>query len=70
MSDEYLIKSKGDLIAIIVPRSEVHALRVALKPVSVGEVTSKATQDIRDRLDKGLARIVADGRRQLSERRK
>jgi len=36
---------------------EVHSLRVALKPVRAGEPVASAAQDIRERLDKALARL-------------
>ena len=63
MAGRYVIRELGDDVAIIFPRSEVHALRVALRPIRAGEATSKATQAIRDRLDKGLAKLSARKKR-------
>lgn len=49
----------GDCAVIRVPLSDVHSLRVALQPVRAGETVSNATQEIRDSLDKALARLQA-----------
>lgn len=51
------ITRDGDYAVIRIPMSEVHALRVALHPVQAGATISTATQSIRDRLDKALARL-------------
>ena len=51
------IKRDGDYAVIRVPMEDVHSLRVALRPIKAGETTSIATQSIRDRLDKGLAKL-------------
>jgi len=53
----------GEYAVIRVPLSQVHALRVALHPVPAGAATSTATQQIRDWLDKALARLQSQGGR-------
>jgi hypothetical protein len=57
------VQRDGDYAVIRLPISEVHALRVALHPVPAGAPTSTSTQSIRDRLDKALARLEAQGGR-------
>lgn len=57
--DDWSIRRDGDYVTIRVPRTAVHGLRVALRPIRVGETTSNATQAIRDRFDKGLAIVEA-----------
>ena len=47
----------GDDAVIRIPLAEVHALRVALRPVLAGETVSLSTQSIRDSLDQALARL-------------
>ena len=49
----------GDHVVIKIHKESVHALRVALKPVRVGEVTSASTQKIRDDLKNALSRVEA-----------
>ena len=55
------ITREGDFAVIRVPMAEVHALRVALHPIPAGATTSAATQSIRTRLDKALARLQSKG---------
>lgn len=55
------VKRDGDDAVIRIPMSEVHGLRVALRPVIAGDAVSNSTQTIRDRLDKALARLEAQG---------
>ena len=57
MSASGSIKRDGDYAVIRIPLEDVHSLRVALRPVKTGETTSNSTQNIRDRLDKGLAKL-------------
>ena len=57
------ITREGDMAVIRIPMAEVHALRVALKPIRVGEPTSTSAQGIRDRLDRALARLEAGPKR-------
>lgn len=57
------ITRDGEYAVIRIPMDEVHALRVALHPVPAGATTSTATQSIRDRLDKALARLESQGGR-------
>lgn len=49
------VRVEGDYAILRIHRSELHALRVALRPIRQGETTSTATQELRDRLDKALA---------------
>lgn len=51
------ISRDGDDVLIRIPRDQVHALRVALRPIRPGETVSVSTQNIRDRLDQGLAAL-------------
>ena len=55
------ITCDGDCAVIRIPLSDVHALRVALRPVRAGETVSLSTQAIRDNLDKALARLQTKG---------
>jgi len=55
------VKREGDEAVIRIPMDEVHSLRVALKPVRAGEPVANAAQDIRDRLNKALARLESKG---------
>lgn len=57
MSEGYGIREDGDTVLIRIPRDQVHSLRVALQPMRAGETVSTSTQDIRDRLDKALAKV-------------
>ena len=57
MSASGSIKRDGDYAVIRIPLEDIHSLRVALRPVKAGETTSNSTQNIRDRLDKGLAKL-------------
>lgn len=52
-----------DRLHFDISREDAHALRVALRPVRAGETVSKSTQDIRDRLDRALARIDTQPKR-------
>lgn len=55
--------TKEDGMAVIrIPLEEVHGLRVALQPCPCRATKSNATTDIRNRLDKGLARLMAKKR--------
>ncbi|MBY6005396.1 hypothetical protein KUV62_15835 [Salipiger bermudensis] len=57
MSEGYGIREDGDTVVIRIPRDQVHSLRVALQPMRAGETVSTSTQNIRDRLDKALAKV-------------
>lgn len=57
--DTWSIQRDGGYVTIRLPFTAVHGLRVALRPIRVGEATSSATQAIRDRFDKGLAIVEA-----------
>lgn len=57
MSEGYGIREDGDTVLIRIPRDQVHSLRVALQPMRAGETVSTSTQNIRDRLDKALAKV-------------
>lgn len=48
---------EGGMAVIRIPLSEVHGLRVALHPCHCKATKSTATIDIRDRLDKALAKL-------------
>lgn len=48
---------EGGMVALILPAERAHAARVCLKPRMAGDTTSKATQKVRDALDKALARV-------------
>lgn len=52
------ITREGDCLVIRLPLDEVHALRVALQPCACKASKSRATGEVRDRLDKGLARAL------------
>lgn len=56
------IRRDGDDVIIRIPMEDVHAFRVALRPVLAGETVSKSTQDIRDGIDKALARLQSQGK--------
>lgn len=53
------VRREGDDILIRLTVDQAFTLRVALRPVRVGETTSTSTQSFRDRLDKALARALA-----------
>ncbi len=53
------IRRDGDFAVIRIPMSEVHGLRVALNPCPCTGPKSTATTSIRDRIEKGLARLEA-----------
>ena len=57
MAEPYTIKVHGDNFALILPVEEAHNIRVALQPMRAGETVSTSTQNIRDRLDKALAKV-------------
>ena len=48
---------EGGMAVIRIPLSEIHGLRVALHPCPCKAPKSHATIEIRDRLDKALARL-------------
>lgn len=48
---------EGDMAVIRIPLSEVHGLRVALHPCPCKAAKSHETIEIRDRLDKALAKL-------------
>ena len=48
---------EGGMAVIRIPLSEIHGLRVALHPCPCKAAKSTATAEIRDRLDKALARL-------------
>ncbi|MGB0901176.1 hypothetical protein [Halocynthiibacter sp.] len=54
------VRRNGDDVTVTLTADQAFTLRVALKPVRVGETTSTATQKFRDRLDKALARALGD----------
>ena len=53
------VTRESDSAVIRIPLSDVHALRVALQPIRAGEVTSSNTKQLREALDKALARLEA-----------
>jgi len=53
------VKREGDFAVIKVPMSEVHGLRVVLSGCPCRATKSTPTQNVRDRLDKALARLEA-----------
>lgn len=53
------VSREGEYAVIRVHMDDVHAFRVALKPIRAGEVTSNATQAVRDGIDKALAALVS-----------
>ena len=52
------VRLDGDNVLIRLTAEEAFTLRVALKPVRVGETTSTPAQLFRERLDKALARAL------------
>jgi len=50
------------MAVIRLPMSQVHDLRVALRPIEQGSTTSNETKELRERLSKGLARLQSKGR--------
>lgn len=59
MSKGPVFKLDGEDIWIRLPRDEAHALCVALAPCPCRAPKSNATANIRTRIGKGLARILA-----------
>ena len=52
------VRLDGEHVLIRLTAEQAFTLRVALKPVRVGDTTSASTQAFRDRLDKALARAL------------
>ena len=53
------ITRDGDYVVIRTHIDDVHSLRVALQPCTCKAAKSNSTADIRERLDRGLARAVS-----------
>ncbi|MBN8292840.1 hypothetical protein JI664_12770 [Rhodobacter sp. NTK016B] len=53
------IKREGDMAVIRIPLSQVHSFRIALQPCPCKGSKSQATADIRQSIEKGLARLQA-----------
>lgn len=53
----------GDDAVIRIPLDAIHTIRVAMRPMRVGDVTSNSTQRVRDAFDKALARMDQKGRK-------
>lgn len=51
------VERQGDYGVIYIPMSQIHSLRVALRPCPCKGAKSTGTADIRARLDKGLAKL-------------
>lgn len=49
---------EGDFLVVRIPIEDVHSLRVALQPCPCKVTKSKATADIRKRLEQGLAKTL------------
>lgn len=56
-ADTVRVVQEGGMVALILPADRAHAARVALSPRLAGDTTSTATQQVRDALDKALARV-------------
>jgi len=56
------ITQEGSMAVIRIPMSEIHGLRVALRPCTCKAAKSISTSTIRERFDKGLARLQAKKR--------
>lgn len=53
------VERQGEYGVIYIPMTDVHALRVALRPCPCKGPKSIGTRDIRARLEKGLAKLEA-----------
>lgn len=56
------ITRENDMAVIRIPLDEIHGLRIALQPCPCKGIKSISTSCIRDRLDKGLAKLQSKKR--------